>query len=98
MELKAPLSGLATGIIVEASIEKGRGAVATVLVKKGTLKVGDPIIAGSEFGRVRAMFDETGASVQEAGAIHACRRAGACPAHRMRAMSLLAVEKRAQGA
>ncbi len=66
MELKAPLSGLATGIIVEASIEKGRGAVATVLVKKGTLKVGDPIIAGSEFGRVRAMFDETGASVQEA--------------------------------
>jgi translation initiation factor IF-2 len=66
MELKAPRSGLATGIIVEASIEKGRGAVATVLVKKGTLKVGDPIIAGSEFGRVRALFDETGASVQEA--------------------------------
>ena len=66
MELKAPRSGLATGIIVEASIEKGRGAVATVLVKKGTLKIGDPIIAGSEFGRVRAMFDETGASVQEA--------------------------------
>jgi translation initiation factor IF-2 len=66
MELKAPRSGLATGIIVEATIEKGRGAVATVLVKKGTLKVGDPIIAGSEFGRVRAMFDETGVSVQEA--------------------------------
>jgi translation initiation factor IF-2 len=66
MELKAPRAGLATGIIVEASIEKGRGAVATVLVKKGTLKIGDPIIAGSEFGRVRAMFDETGASVQEA--------------------------------
>jgi translation initiation factor IF-2 len=66
MELKAPRAGLATGIVVEATIEKGRGAVATVLVKKGTLKVGDPIIAGSEFGRVRAMFDETGASVQEA--------------------------------
>jgi translation initiation factor IF-2 len=66
MELKAPRTGLASGIIVEASIEKGRGAVATVLVKKGTLKVGDPIIAGSEFGRVRAMFDETGAPIQEA--------------------------------
>ena len=66
MEIKAPRAGLAMGIIVEASIEKGRGAVATVLVKKGTLKVGDPIIAGSEFGRVRAMFDETGAAVQEA--------------------------------
>ncbi len=66
LELKAPRTGLASGIVVEASIEKGRGAVATVLVKKGTLKVGDPIIAGSEFGRVRAMFDETGAPVQEA--------------------------------
>jgi translation initiation factor IF-2 len=67
LELKAPKSGLATGIVIEASIEKGRGAVATVLVKKGTLKVGDPIIAGAEFGRVRAMFDENGQPVQEAG-------------------------------
>jgi translation initiation factor IF-2 len=66
MELKAPRAGLASGIVVESTIEKGRGAVATVLVKKGTLKIGDPIIAGSEFGRVRAMFDETGAPVQEA--------------------------------
>jgi translation initiation factor IF-2 len=67
LELKAPKAGLATGIVIEASIEKGRGAVATVLVKKGTLKVGDPIIAGAEFGRVRAMFDENGQPVQEAG-------------------------------
>jgi translation initiation factor IF-2 len=67
LELKAPKAGLATGIVIEASIEKGRGAVATVLVKKGTLKVGDPIIAGAEFGRVRAMFNENGQPVQEAG-------------------------------
>ena len=66
LELKAPIQGLASGIIIEASVEKGRGAVATVLVKKGTLKLGDPIIAGQEFGRVRAMFDETGKSVDEA--------------------------------
>jgi translation initiation factor IF-2 len=67
LEIKAPKSGLASGLVIEASIEKGRGAVATVLVKKGTLKVGDPIIAGAEFGRVRAMFDENGQPVQEAG-------------------------------
>ena len=67
LEIKAPRSGLASGLVIEASIEKGRGAVATVLVKKGTLKVGDPIIAGAEFGRVRAMFDENGQPVQEAG-------------------------------
>ncbi len=67
LELKAPTEGLATGIVIESSIEKGRGAVATVLVKKGTLKAGDPIIAGTEFGRVRAMFDEAGKPVQSAG-------------------------------
>ena len=66
LELRAPRSGLASGIVIESSIEKGRGAVATVLVKRGTLKAGDPIIAGSEFGRVRAMFDENGKPVQEA--------------------------------
>jgi translation initiation factor IF-2 len=66
LELRAPRSGLASGVVIESSIEKGRGAVATVLVKKGTLHVGDPIIAGSEFGRVRAMFDENGKAVQEA--------------------------------
>jgi translation initiation factor IF-2 len=66
LELRAPRTGLASGVVIESSIEKGRGAVATVLVKKGTLRVGDPIIAGSEFGRVRAMFDENGKPVQEA--------------------------------
>ena len=66
LELAAPVDGLASGIIIEASMEKGRGATATVLVKKGTLRQGDPIIAGQEFGRVRAMFDETGKAVQEA--------------------------------
>ena len=55
------------GVVLESSIEKGRGAVATVLVKRGTLKAGDPIIAGQEFGRVRAMFDAAGKQVQQAG-------------------------------
>ena len=66
LELRAPRSGLASGVVIESSIEKGRGAVATVLVKRGTLRMGDPIIAGSEFGRVRAMFDESGKPVAEA--------------------------------
>ncbi len=67
LELKATRDGLAAGVVVESTMEKGRGAVATVLVKRGTLRPGDPIIAGQEFGRVRAMFDETGKSVTEAG-------------------------------
>ena len=66
LELRAPRTGLGSGVVIESSIEKGRGAVATVLVKRGTLHMGDPIIAGSEFGRVRAMFDENGKAVQEA--------------------------------
>jgi translation initiation factor IF-2 len=66
LELSAPRSGLASGVVIESSIEKGRGAVATVLVKKGTLHMGDPILAGNEFGRVRAMFDENSRPVQEA--------------------------------
>jgi translation initiation factor IF-2 len=67
LELRAARDGLAAGVVIESSIEKGRGAVATVLVKRGVLKPGDPIIAGQEFGRVRAMFDETGQQVDEAG-------------------------------
>jgi translation initiation factor IF-2 len=66
LELRAPRAGLASGIVIESSVEKGRGAVATVLVKRGTLHTGDPVIAGSEFGRVRAMFDESGKAVEEA--------------------------------
>ncbi|HSQ69414.1 MAG TPA: translation initiation factor IF-2, partial [Steroidobacteraceae bacterium] len=67
MDLKAPEEGLAAGVVLESSIEKGRGAVATVLIKRGTLRAGDPIIAGQEFGRVRALFDATGAQVESAG-------------------------------
>jgi translation initiation factor IF-2 len=67
LDLKAPTEGLAVGVVLESSIEKGRGPVATVLVKRGTLKAGDPIIAGQEFGRVRALFDATGKQVQSAG-------------------------------
>jgi len=67
LDLKAPTQGAAVGVVLESSIEKGRGAVATVLVKRGTLRAGDPIIAGQEFGRVRAMFDAAGAQVTSAG-------------------------------
>jgi translation initiation factor IF-2 len=67
LDLKAPTSGLAVGVVLESSIEKGRGPVATVLVKRGTLKAGDPIIAGQEFGRVRALFDALGQQVPTAG-------------------------------
>jgi len=66
LELKAPRAGLASGVVIESSMEKGRGSVATVLVKRGTLRLGDPILAGQQFGRVRAMFDETGQPVKEA--------------------------------
>jgi translation initiation factor IF-2 len=67
LDLKAPQAGPAVGVVLESSIEKGRGAVATVLVKRGNLAAGDPIIAGQEFGRVRALFDATGKQVAEAG-------------------------------
>lgn len=67
LELKAARDGMAAGVVVEASMEKGRGAVATVLIKRGTLKPGDQIIAGQEYGRVRALFDENGKPVTEAG-------------------------------
>jgi translation initiation factor IF-2 len=67
MDLKAVAEGPAQGIVVESSLEKGRGAVATLLVQGGTLKQGDIIIAGEEYGRIRNMFDETGNSIKEAG-------------------------------
>jgi translation initiation factor IF-2 len=66
LELKAPRSGPAQAVVIESTIEKGRGVVVTALVKRGTLKVGDAILAGAEYGRVRAMFDETGRPVNEA--------------------------------
>ena len=67
LELKASPNGPAAGVVLESAIEKGRGAVATVLVKRGTLKQGDTILAGQEYGRVRAMFDERGQPVTSAG-------------------------------
>jgi translation initiation factor IF-2 len=67
LELRAARGGRATGVVLESTLEKGRGAVATVLVNRGTLHLGDPIIAGQEFGRLRAMFDEAGRPVEEAG-------------------------------
>jgi len=67
LELRSARGGRATGVVLESTLEKGRGAVATVLVNRGTLRAGDPIIAGQEFGRVRALFDETGRAVEEAG-------------------------------
>ena len=67
LELKAPVEAPAKGLVVEARIDKGRGPVATVLVQSGTLRKGDIILAGSAFGRVRAMIDENGRSVETAG-------------------------------
>ena len=67
MDLKAVAEGPAKGIVIESSLEKGRGAVATLLVQAGTLTQGDMIIAGEEYGRVRNMFDEKGETVTEAG-------------------------------
>ena len=67
LELKAPTDAAAKGLVIEAQLDKGRGPVATVLVQSGTLKKGDVVLAGSSFGRVRAMLDENGASCEEAG-------------------------------
>ena len=67
LELKAPIKAPARGIVIEARLDKGRGPVATVLVQSGTLRRGDVLLAGSAFGRVRAMTDEAGNNVQEAG-------------------------------
>ena len=67
LELKASVTGPAKGVVVEASLDKGRGPVATLLVQEGTLRKGDIVLSGKEYGRVRAMFDESGAEVDEAG-------------------------------
>jgi len=66
-ELTANPAGRAKGIVLEANLDTGRGPVATVLVDKGTLKVGDPIVAGGAWGRVRAMIDDKGQQIKEAG-------------------------------
>ncbi|CKK15899.1 translation initiation factor IF-2 [Neisseria meningitidis] len=67
LELPAPVDAPAKGIIVEARLDKGRGAVATLLVQSGTLKKGDMLLAGTAFGKIRAMVDENGKSITEAG-------------------------------
>ncbi len=67
LELKAPKDSMAKGLIIEARLDKGRGPVATLLVQSGTLRRGDVLLAGATFGRVRAMLDENGKPIEEAG-------------------------------
>ena len=67
LELRAPVDALAKGLVIEAQLDKGRGPVATVLIQSGTLKAGDVVLAGSTFGRVRAMLDENGKTIKSAG-------------------------------
>lgn len=67
LELKAPVDGAASGVVVESRLDKGRGPVATILVQKGTLHKGDILLAGKEYGRIRALLDENGMNVMSAG-------------------------------
>jgi translation initiation factor IF-2 len=67
LNLRASPTRRASGVVLEAKLDRGRGSVATVLVQQGTLRVHDPFIAGQVFGKVRAMFDDKGASITEAG-------------------------------
>lgn len=68
LDLEAPADGAATGVVIESGLEKGRGAVATVLVTGGLLRKGDILLAGEEFGRVRVMYDAAGKKLKRAGA------------------------------
>src|SRR5699024_6500191 len=67
MELTAAVEGAAQGVVLEASLDRGRGPVATVLVQQGVLKRGHSVLAGKEWGRVRALIDETGKRVDQVG-------------------------------
>ena len=67
LELRAPVESMAKGLVIEARLDKGRGPVATILVQSGTLKTGDVVLAGQTFGRVRAMLDENGKPIKDAG-------------------------------
>lgn len=67
LELRAPVASPAKGLVIEARLDKGKGAVATILVQSGTLRKGDTLLIGSVFGRVRAMLDENGKAITEAG-------------------------------
>ncbi|MDO8773986.1 MAG: translation initiation factor IF-2 [Burkholderiaceae bacterium] len=67
LELRAPVNAMAKGLVIEARLDKGKGPVATILVQSGTLKAGDVVLAGSTYGRVRAMLDENGKPIKTAG-------------------------------
>lgn len=67
LELKAPVEAPAKGLVIESRLDKGRGAVATILVQSGTLRKGDVVLAGASYGRVRAMIDESGFPIDQAG-------------------------------
>jgi translation initiation factor IF-2 len=67
MELKAPDEGPAGGVVIESMLDRGRGPVATMLIKQGRLKKGDMVLSGQQYGRVRAMFNERGQEVESAG-------------------------------
>jgi translation initiation factor IF-2 len=67
LELHAPVAGAASGIVIESRLDKGRGAVATILVQRGTLENGQMVLCGHEYGRVRAMFNENGKAIKTAG-------------------------------
>ncbi|MDD5216089.1 MAG: translation initiation factor IF-2, partial [Methylococcales bacterium] len=67
LELHAPVQGAASGIVIESRLDKGRGAVATILVQRGTLESGQMVLCGHEYGRVRAMFNENGKAIKSAG-------------------------------
>jgi translation initiation factor IF-2 len=67
LELKAPAEGIASGICIESRLDKGRGAVATVMIQKGTLSKGEFVLCGHEYGRIRAMFDENSHAIKSAG-------------------------------
>ncbi|OAH97701.1 translation initiation factor IF-2 [Methylomonas methanica] len=67
LELKAPVDGIASGICIESRLDRGRGAVATILIQKGTLSKGEFVLCGHEYGRIRAMFDENAHAIKSAG-------------------------------
>ena len=67
LELRAPVEAMAKGLVIEARLDKGKGPVSTILVQSGTLKTGDVVLAGSTYGRVRAMLDENGKAIKTAG-------------------------------
>lgn len=87
LELKAVRKGMASGAVIESFLDKGRGPVATVLVREGTLHKGDIVLCGFEYGRVRAMRNELGQEVLEAGRPFRWK-SSACPAYRLRVMKL----------